>query len=623
MAFLTRTPPTRATPTAATNPEATAATMAERVAPQPSGLLVLDRYRLHRPLGAGGFGTVWMARDERLERDVAVKVLARERIVGGRFEREARAAARLTHPGIVTLYEAAVDDDGAYLVSELVRGATLSRLLEAGRLSDRDIVEVGIALCDALAHAHSQGVVHRDVKPSNVLIPEPPGAGQVAKLTDFGVARLIGADTLTRTGDVIGTAAYMAPEQADGREAGAAADLYALALVLYEALTGLNPIALGPPAQRARRLGAHLPPLRRQRRDLPGELGHGLDLALRPRPRERGSVDDLREELVASLAQVEDQPGVVEPAWPRRFRTAELAAGPGWEVARDRPLAEEATPEPPLRLGWPERTLGAAAAGLIAAWLVSLPSNSPPLAPAVVAVICALLVTALPRAGWLFLITGCVSWLAAAGAPGAGLITALAGVVPIVLLPRHRTSWALPAVAPALGVIALAGAWPAVAGRRRGMWQRAGLGAVGWIWTVAAGVLAEKALYTKPPGSLPRGWAASLNLSAEHVLPRLLVPGLLAPAAVWALAAALVPWLWDRSLPLRIVLSSVWAAGLASGTVAALRFGHGAFHLRGGAVVLGAVAAWIVLVAPALVRWRARGPGSPTPPPDSRSMDRR
>src|SRR6202035_4104699 len=105
----------------------------------------------------------------------------------------------------------------------------------------------------------------------------------VAKLTDFGVARIVGGDTLTRTGDVVGTAAYMAPEQAEGREVGAAADLYALALVLYEALTGVNPVRTGTAAQRARRLGAHMPPLRRQRHDLPRELGQAIDQALRPR----------------------------------------------------------------------------------------------------------------------------------------------------------------------------------------------------------------------------------------------------------------------------------------------------------------------------------------------------
>ena len=185
--------------------------------------LVLDRYRLHRRLGAGAFGTVWLASDERLERDVAVKILPRERVVGGRFEREARAAARLAHPGIVTLYEASVDDDGAYLVSELVRGSTLDDLLAAGLLSDHDIVSIGIALCDALEHAHAQGIVHRDVKPSNVLVPERTTTpAQLAKLTDFGVARVIGGDSLTLTGDVIGTLAYMAPEQAEGLEAGPA-----------------------------------------------------------------------------------------------------------------------------------------------------------------------------------------------------------------------------------------------------------------------------------------------------------------------------------------------------------------------------------------------------------------
>ena len=113
--------------------------------------VVLRRYRLRRRLGTGGFATVWLATDERLDREVAIKILPRERVVGGRFEREARAAARLAHPGIVTLFEAAVDDEGAYLVSELVHGTTLDRLLGEGRLSDRDVVQIGIALCDALS----------------------------------------------------------------------------------------------------------------------------------------------------------------------------------------------------------------------------------------------------------------------------------------------------------------------------------------------------------------------------------------------------------------------------------------------------------------------------------------
>ncbi|MBV9943353.1 MAG: serine/threonine protein kinase, partial [Solirubrobacterales bacterium] len=203
---------------------------------------MLGRYRLRRRLGTGGFATVWLAHDERLGRDVAVKILPRERVIGGRFEREARAAARLGHPGIVTLFEAAVDDEGAYLVSEHVPGMTFEQLLAQGRLSDRDVVQIGIALCDALSHAHAHGVIHRDVKPSNVLIPDRHTTpAQLARLTDFGVARVVGADVLTRTGDVIGTDAYMAPEQAQGLPAGAPADLFSLALVLYEALSGVNP----------------------------------------------------------------------------------------------------------------------------------------------------------------------------------------------------------------------------------------------------------------------------------------------------------------------------------------------------------------------------------------------
>src|SRR3954469_19723462 len=288
----------------------------------PGNRLVLGRYRLIRRLGAGGFGVVWLAHDERLDRVVAVKrIEVHDAAAGTRAQREAKAAARLQHPGIVALYESGRDDGAVYLVSELVRGRTLGELIVAGELSDRDVLAVGVALCDALAHAHGRGVVPRDVKPGNVMVPDEPadGAG-VAKLTDFGVARIAGEDVLTRTGDVVGTAAYMAPEQAEGRVAGAEADLYSLALVLYEALTGVNPVATAPPAQRARRRAVPLPPLRRQRRDLPRELGQGIDLALRPRARERGTVDELAGGLSTALHQVGAAAGVVASPWPKRTR---------------------------------------------------------------------------------------------------------------------------------------------------------------------------------------------------------------------------------------------------------------------------------------------------------------
>ncbi len=276
----------------------------------------------------------------------------------------------------MTLYEATVDDEGAYLVSELVSGPTLAELVEARRLSDRDIAQIGVALCDALAHAHAEGVVHRDVKPSNVLIPDRVSTpAQLAKLTDFGVARVIGGDSLTRTGDVVGTAAYMAPEQAEGRPAGAAADLYSLALVLYEALTGVNPLRAGAPARRARRLGAYLPPVRRHRRDLPRELGRAIDAALRPRPRERGTVEELRQALDSSVRQLGDAPSAIEaPVEEAPARPADS----GWARGDELEIQAPANASLPARMG------AAAGAAIVAGWIVAFELHGPAVATAAV-----------------------------------------------------------------------------------------------------------------------------------------------------------------------------------------------------------------------------------------------
>src|SRR3954447_23176875 len=243
--------------------------------------VILRRYRMERRLGAGGFGVVWLGGDEKLERGVAGKVIRRERGEGEGVEREARAAARLNHPGIVAIYELASDDDDVYLVSELVRGRTLAELTKAGAISDRDVARIGIALCDALEHAHARGVIHRDVKPGNVMVLADPAAGAgFAKLADFGVAHVATADALTHTGDIVGTLAYMAPEQAEGARVTPACDVYSLALTLYEAWTGTNPIRSGSPVATARRLGRPLPSLSALRRDLPLELCDAVDEAL-------------------------------------------------------------------------------------------------------------------------------------------------------------------------------------------------------------------------------------------------------------------------------------------------------------------------------------------------------
>src|SRR4051794_22941412 len=260
------------------------------------GGLVLGRYRLGARLGSGGFGTVFAARDERLDRPVAVKTVAAPGPMPERAEREALAAARLDHPGIVAVFDAGEENGERYLISELVRGRTLAELEREGALSDRDVLRVGLALADALEHAHERGVIHRDVKPQNVIVPFEP-ARSAAKLLDFGIAHLAGDEPLTRTGDVVGTLVYMAPEQAAGRRVDERTDLYSLAIVLYEALAGTNPVRGHSPAETARRVGSSLPALRRQRRDLPAELCLALDRALAPDPDDRGTLGDLADAL--------------------------------------------------------------------------------------------------------------------------------------------------------------------------------------------------------------------------------------------------------------------------------------------------------------------------------------
>jgi serine/threonine protein kinase len=610
-------------------PATTQATMpATRVRPRsrPEEPLVLDRYRLQRRLGSGGFGTVWLARDQRLDRDVAVKVLPRDRVAGGRFEREARAAARLSHPGIVTLYEAAVDDEGAYLVSELVRGSTLDRLLDEGMLSDRDIVRIGIALCDALAHAHAQAVVHRDVKPSNVLVPATPATPeQVAKLTDFGVARVVGGDTLTRTGDVLGTAAYMAPEQALGREAGAAADLYSLGLVLYEALTGVNPIQELSAGRGARRLAVHLPPVRRYRRELPRELARSIDLALRPRARERGSVAELRDGLWRSLALVPDEPGVVEapwrPHWPDEPEE-QWAAPREWPEPRDhepdprqvwpeqhRDRVDE--PEPgsrpiaPPRRNLPQRALAALGTGVIVAWIASHLAAGGALTPVGAGAVAAAAVGLAPRLGWIAsVILGCAA-LALDGRGGAAMVLAPAGLLPVVLLPHRPRYWPLAVAAPALGILGLAGAWPALAARASGRWQRVALGGIGWTWLLVTGALAGVGLYTGLPHEVPASalWTASGHEAARHVIVPLLASGLTAPALVWGFGALALPvFTATRSPRARIMLAGAWSLVVVLATVTVLALGHAASGVAFAPAALGGLTAALLATLPFKLR---------------------
>ncbi|HET7509094.1 MAG TPA: serine/threonine-protein kinase [Solirubrobacterales bacterium] len=255
------------------------------------GSLVLNRFLIERRIGSGGFGVVYEAWDGRLERPVAVKAIEQRGEAGRRVLREAQAAARLNHPGIVTLYELGEEDGNALLVTELVEGSTLARLSHNGELCDREIGEIGADLCEALDHAHSRGVVHRDIKPQNVQVIED--GEPRAKLMDFGVAHLADDAPLTAVGDVVGTLAYMSPEQAEGRPAGPEADVYSLALTLYECWSGENPHRRSTPAATARAIGGKARRLRRLRPDLPRELTETIDACLSPRPNHRPSLEQL------------------------------------------------------------------------------------------------------------------------------------------------------------------------------------------------------------------------------------------------------------------------------------------------------------------------------------------
>lgn len=199
-------------------------------------MLLAERYRVIRPLGFGGMATVFLAEDERLARPVAVKRLHAERAeeLAPRFEREARLGAALNHPNVVAIYDSLAAEDGLLLVMEYVEGQPLSELLTQGALEPGRAIEVLRGVAAALDYAHGQGVVHRDVKPANVLLR----SDGVVKLSDLGIATAAEVTQLTTSGTVLGTAAYMAPERLEGDDVGPPADIYALAAVAFEVLSG-------------------------------------------------------------------------------------------------------------------------------------------------------------------------------------------------------------------------------------------------------------------------------------------------------------------------------------------------------------------------------------------------
>ena len=202
-----------------------------------TGETIAGRYRLLEPLGSGAMSAVWLAHDDELERQVAVKLLAPS-ADRARFEREARAVAALSHPNICALYDYGEADGKPYMVLEYLPNGSLEERLHAGQpLADDETLRIATEIAAGLAHAHERGLVHRDLKPANVLFD----AEGRAKIADFGIASMGDAGTLTEAGTVLGTAAYISPEQAGGLPAGPASDVYSVGVILFRMLTGAFP----------------------------------------------------------------------------------------------------------------------------------------------------------------------------------------------------------------------------------------------------------------------------------------------------------------------------------------------------------------------------------------------
>jgi hypothetical protein len=493
--------------------------------------LVAGRYRPLRPLGSGGSGSVWLARDERNGLDVSLKIVPREGKAATRAEREALAAARLRHQRCLRAYGFERDSRNVYIAYEYVPGQTLRQALRAGELDDAAAVEAAAQVLEGLAHAHARGIVHRDVKPSNVLIAESEELS--VRLLDFGLAQLAEEETLTATGDVPGTLAYVPPERLAGDPGGPAADVWAVGVMLWESLSGWHPFWNGSLLETARRIETGAPPLAHVRPDLPKPLAALVDrmLALDPaaRPRAAPLAHEVREAFAERL---------------RRRKTG----GPQLPAIPPVPVARFAAP---------------AAAGVFAGWTAAAVPFFPFGFAPILGVLAFVFTLLTPRLGLAFA-------LAVPVLPLGNISSGLALVYAAIACAWLALSWRSPrdglflALGPLLAPIAALGFLPLAAQGVRSIPRRALQVAVAVLLAgLVAGLRHAPLPFTgaAPPKGL--GIAGSQDPSAvATALWRALLdhPALLLEAIALAAAAVILPFARERGL---------WAiAGLGAGLIA-------------------------------------------------------
>ncbi len=511
--------------------------------------LVLGRYRPVRPLGSGGSGSVWLALDERNGLDIALKIIPREGKAAARAEREALAARRLRHERCVRAYDVGHDSSHVYIAYEYVAGRTVREAMRTGELSDGDAVEIAAQVLDALAHAHRTGIVHRDVKPSNILLEDHDEIA--VRLLDFGLAQFDGADTLTAVGDVPGTLAYIAPERLAGADATPESDVWSVGVLLWESLAGRHPFWGVPLQEVARAIEVGAPPLATERRELPRRLLAAIDGALAPapgaRPRASAFASDLRSAIRAT-------PAGDEPV--RRSRGPESAV--------------EARPQLLARLAVP--VVLAAATALLGATL--LPFWPPMLVVA--------LVLGAAAAAWLNPALGLAIALATPIFPlgnvseSAAVLYGAFALLWLALCWRDARLGLLFAVGPLLAPLGLLALVPLVVQPARGLVRRGAQAALAVLSAVlVAGVSGEDLPLAGSPSAqleiTPLDSSGEVALAIRDALS--LHPVIVAGAMIAAIAAAILPWARRRSRYGIVIVGTALLAGAVatgSGIVAVL-----------------------------------------------------